>query len=84
MVNYKTFLLTLLILIILGITASSKELIFQDESITTSSNIDENFYVNIENNWNDKVRLNISKQTGDNYNLKLRPGRHWVISGDEI
>ena len=41
-------------------------------------------YLNIESNFQSVVYMNISKVQTENHSLFIRPGRHFVISGDQI
>ncbi len=51
---------------------------------TTGGGVDENFYMNIEDNYNPDVRFNISAYSQPDYRFKVRHGRHFVITGDVI
>jgi hypothetical protein len=53
---------------------------------TTSSDsgIDNNFHINIESNMHERVYLNITGIEDDIYHMRAEPGRHFVISGDQI
>ncbi len=48
------------------------------------SDIDENMYLNIENDYNRVVYLNISKSTKPTYSIKVREGRAWSFTGGEF
>lgn len=54
------------------------------ERDTLSTATDEDMYINIESNLNNVVYLNISGINQENLTMKVRSGRHWVITGEYI
>lgn len=83
----KKLILMGLILGVLSLMPFSSGIITK-QAVSTSElsslGSDENFYLNLENSYEDTITWNVSKAPGDTYTFKVRAGRKFIIDGGEV